>query len=84
MKMSMKLIKTMTVLLNSVVMIMMMLWLSHVVTESSEEKDDNEFTSDNECSGNIDSFEEQCGISDLFVTTRSERIADSWRCSYFK
>ena len=52
--------------------------------DSSEEKDDNELTSDNECSGNIDSFEEQCDISDLFVTTRSGRIVNSWRCSYFK
>ena len=52
--------------------------------DSSEENDDNELTSDNECSGNIDSFEEQCDISDLFVATRSGRIAYSWRCSYFK
>ena len=52
--------------------------------DSSEENDDNELTSDNECLGNIDSFEEQCGISDLFVTTGSAGIANSWRCSYFK
>ena len=52
--------------------------------DSSEENDDNELISDNECSGNIDSFEEQCDILDLFVTTRSRRIANSWRCSYFK